>query len=208
MHGKKTGITVSSRGCGAQRNSIVRYRIQLGVTLLVLGVVLYGARAEDEVKKGAQAVVSPSLTLFMQVAGVTNVPAVPRIQLSPVPNGLKTELAALARGTDKQAVLPGMATVFLRYAVADAEAGGPSALVTRDQQVVDFLMVALTPEIDGDEIVASALANWLCENKEKVGDSEAFVKATEQYLQARRKREMRYRRMAEPTVGGDRAEVQ
>jgi len=88
-----------------------------------------------------------------------------------------------------------IAALFLRYARQVQETQGHGAAVDGTNPIVQTLLRILNPRLPGDEIVSSSLATWICQNRNRVAESDVLDKEIHLYQELERRISQKYERM-------------
>jgi len=61
-------------------------------------------------------------------------------------------------------------------------------------------MSSMNPVIPGDEIISSSLADWICKNRNKMGQSLALDKEIGEYNKSRKRLQIKYEKMQQEAL--------
>ncbi|NLE67757.1 MAG: hypothetical protein GX608_10070 [Lentisphaerae bacterium] len=135
---------------------------------------------------------------FAANAKCKQIPGVPRPQLPDVPADICQAIEVLREMKD-QDVIADVAAVLVRYARMQ-EKYGTGAQVSSKHPLTMAFMSSMNPVIPGDEIISSSLADWICKNRNKMGQSVALDKEIGEYNKSRKRLQIKYEKMQQEAL--------
>ena len=149
----------------------------------------YAAKAED---RNVLKLAEKSVASFATKAECKYVQGILRPQLPDVSADLGASIAKLSEARSLTA-MANIAAVLVRFARENEMKGGTGSPMDGQHVLVKSFAACMKPELPGDEIVSSSLAQWICKHRGLMGRSPALDREIIAYRKWAKKQAAKYK---------------